>query len=133
LNITLQKVKIITAMSEETLCYTAVICLDGKPVATASNRGHGGPDEYHFTDRAVEKQMVEYVKSLPPVAAFGTMLPMSMEMYIGELVEKFDHDKKVAAQRKRWCKTKTVFRLKGDKEGSYLTINHVFTPVNETV
>ena len=45
--ITLKKVKLNTAMSEETLCFSADIYEDGKLVAHVSNRGHGGCNDVH--------------------------------------------------------------------------------------
>jgi hypothetical protein len=34
-------------LSEETPCFEATIALDGKKVIAASNRGTGGPDDFH--------------------------------------------------------------------------------------
>ena len=132
MNITLRKIKVIESMSEETTCYQAEICLDGKLVATAENRGTGGPDSYHFTVPDVRKQMEAYCATLPPLDMSEYKmdpLPMNLERYIGELLEKHQaaaHEKKVEAQKKRWCQKKTVFRLKGDAVGAYRTINTPF-------
>jgi len=134
MNITLRKIKIVASMSQETLCYTADICLDGKTVGSAYNQGCGGPDDYHFADKAVGASLRAYAASLPPVdmSKYGTEpLPMDLELLIGDLLnahEAAEHEKKVAAQRKRWCKTKTVFRLKGDDFGVYRTINATYSP-----
>lgn len=46
MNITLKSLKVNKAMSEETLCFSATICVDGKPVLDTYNHGHGGGDEY---------------------------------------------------------------------------------------
>lgn len=37
----------------------------------------------------------------------------------GDMLQKWDVEK----QYKRWCKKSVCFRLKGDKEGSYRTID----------
>lgn len=42
LNVTLTSVQENKALSEETPCFTAVVCIDGKPVAFVGNNGHGG-------------------------------------------------------------------------------------------
>lgn len=44
----LKAIKINKSMSEETLCFSAAIYLDGVNVGTVMNRGHGGPNEYHL-------------------------------------------------------------------------------------
>ena len=43
--ITLKKVKIVEALSEETLCFTADVYEDGKLIAHVANRGYGGPTD----------------------------------------------------------------------------------------
>lgn len=44
--IELKNLKTLASLSEETHCYTATIYVDGKPAFQASNRGHGGCDDY---------------------------------------------------------------------------------------
>jgi len=43
--LTLKKVKVYEAMSEETICFSADLYEDGKLVAHVSNRGQGGSNE----------------------------------------------------------------------------------------
>lgn len=132
MNITLRKIKIVERLSEETQCYTAELCLDGVKVADASNRGTGGSDDYYFKDQKVRKAMEDYAKSLPPHANPydpANPFPADLEWLISDLLEKHEaerHEAKVLAQKKRWCAKETVFRLKGDKEGNYRTVKHVF-------
>lgn len=52
-------------LSEETPAYAATLYLDGKKVAEMQNDGHGGCDMVHFIDRATEKKVEDYFKSLP--------------------------------------------------------------------
>ena len=65
--ITLTKIKYAAFASQETSCYEAIINLDGKPIATTRNDGHGGCDEVHpltgCADRLAEA--VAYCKTLP--------------------------------------------------------------------
>jgi hypothetical protein len=42
MEITLKNLKVAQFRSEETLCYQADVCVDGKKVGTADNDGHGG-------------------------------------------------------------------------------------------
>lgn len=53
--ITLRNVKHVASMSEETFCYTATVCFDGKPVCVAKNRGHGGCDDYDIVKRSQDR------------------------------------------------------------------------------
>ena len=134
MNITLRKIKIVERLSEETQCYTAEVLLDGVKVADASNRGTGGCDDIYFKDQKVRKQIEDYAKTLPPVPNpydAANPFPNSLEWIISDLLEKHaaeKHEAKVLAQKKRWCKDSTMFRLKGDKAGSYRGVKHVFTP-----
>jgi len=56
----LKAYKEIKAMSEETPCFTANIYVDGRKIGTASNHGHGGPNDYHFATPE-DREMVERV------------------------------------------------------------------------
>lgn len=45
--ITLKNLKYAEFASEETACFEATVYVDGKRFCTASNQGHGGPNEFH--------------------------------------------------------------------------------------
>ncbi|WP_369326330.1 hypothetical protein AB6N01_17205 [Alcaligenes nematophilus] len=66
--ITLKNLKVADFASEETLCFTATVLFDGKPVATASNDGHGGSTRLLALegqrDRLSEAEA--FAASLPP-------------------------------------------------------------------
>lgn len=63
----LKSIKFIAKLSEETLCYTARVHLNGKAVAEVANRGHGGCDEFHLLpgtvtrDEFIEQAMADMV------------------------------------------------------------------------
>lgn len=42
MNITIKNLKYLPSLSEETLCFTATVCFNGKAVGSAENHGHGG-------------------------------------------------------------------------------------------
>jgi hypothetical protein len=46
MNITLQSIKMNKALSEETLCFSATMCVNGKPAFTVKNHGTGGRNLY---------------------------------------------------------------------------------------
>lgn len=48
MEITIKKLKVIKAMSEETLCFTATVYVDGKKAGTAQNRGFGGMTDVYL-------------------------------------------------------------------------------------
>lgn len=78
MKIELKNIKVMNSLSEETVCFSASIYVDGKKAGQASNRGHGGNTDYRFTDRELEKRFEEYAKSLPSkvfhIDDFGTEL-----------------------------------------------------------
>lgn len=53
MNITIKNFKHLASLSEETLCFTATVCLDGKAIGTAENHGHGGNTNVHIKDPAI--------------------------------------------------------------------------------
>ena len=71
----LKNIKHTAWASEETHCYQASLYVDGKPVATVSNDGHGGADRYYDHPKCVYsgrsawcdkmQEVHEYFKSLP--------------------------------------------------------------------
>lgn len=52
-NITIKNFKHLASLSEETLCFTATVCLNGKAVGSAENHGHGGPTSVHIKDKNI--------------------------------------------------------------------------------
>jgi hypothetical protein len=53
MNITLKNFKHMSSLSEETLCFTANVCFNGKAVGSAENHGHGGSTFVHIKDKKV--------------------------------------------------------------------------------
>ena len=47
MKITVKNLKVAEFASEETLCFTATVYIDGKMAFTAKNDGHGGCNFYH--------------------------------------------------------------------------------------
>lgn len=52
-NITIKNFKHLASLSEETLCFTATVCLNGKAIGSAENHGHGGPTSVHIKDKNI--------------------------------------------------------------------------------
>lgn len=116
-NLSLSKIKIHPDMSEETNCFSATICLNGKEVGTVKNDGHGGSHMYHWHDREVGKQIEEWSETQETEFEHERL-----DQIVDVLLSKFEERK----QLKRWCKKQTLFRLKGDEQGAWRTIKAPF-------
>jgi hypothetical protein len=120
-----KNVKIHNDMSEETMCFSAVLYIDGKKAADVSNRGHGGCHLFYWME-PLEAEFKRFCESLPPIKTEMGDLPMDMDGYVDELVIDFDERKRL----KRHCKTSTLFRLKTDKKGDWRVMK---IPFNQKV
>ena len=111
--------------------FSASVYLNGKKVGSVQNSGHGGPNSYDpvipkgMKPEAYRKANDAFIKGLQaqalkidPTATFETE-----DLLIGALVDDFENEKRF----KRLCKTKVLFRLKGDDKGEYRTISVKFS------
>ena len=115
--VSVKNVKIHMDMSEETLCFSASVYMDGRRVGTASNRGHGGSNEYRL-DPDGRDDINLWLKDADLVWSDGDAVTFErLDFVIGELVEDFDRQ----AQIKRWMRTQVLFRLEGVAEGGFRT------------
>lgn len=55
MKITLKNFKHLARLSQETLCFTATVCIDGEKAGFASNHGHGGCTIVNITDLSLRK------------------------------------------------------------------------------
>lgn len=122
----LKNVKINQAMSEGTTCFSATLYINGKKAAEIMNRGHGGNDLNRFYDKETEKAYNDHIKSLPPCQTEYGPLEMCTELFISDLLEKYEEQRFLKTR----CKKKTLFRLKGDKKGTWRIID---MPYNEQI
>lgn len=127
----LRNVKINNRLSDETTCFSASLYIDGRKEAEVANRGCGGSNEYRFADRETEQRFYAFCKSLPPIPPddkWPHEMAMDADLYIDQLLMVFQENKEL----QRWCKKDTVYRLKGDKPGTWRTLRSrtgpVFTP-----
>ena len=112
MNLSLGKLKIVKALSEETTCFTADLLLDGRVIAHLSNRGHGGCDEVRAVDRDALKAAEEWCKTLPPLPGFQgcAPLPMDLELYVSGLIDKHE----IEGRAKRALKNNILFIRDGE-------------------
>jgi hypothetical protein len=115
MEVTLKNLKVHKDMSEETLCFSASIYIDGKKSGRVSNRGHGGPHMIHFDDPVVAQRFTAW--------ADAQDLPFDFEkdcQIIDNILNKMEEEK----QYKTWCRSKICFRLKGDEVGEWRNMGY---------
>ncbi len=90
--IELHKLRIIKALSEETPCYTAEIWIDGALAFHASNRGHGGADDYRQVSAITEAEVNSWLRVNRPTRSFhGMSFEPDLENEIARLMDEAEH------------------------------------------
>lgn len=99
MNLTLKNVKIVGPQSEETICFSAILLVEGKPTFHVSNDGKGGAHRYceakgfegHFATAL--KELEDWAKTQPSqVIDFSEWgggpieLPMDLDLFINNLL-----------------------------------------------
>lgn len=112
MHITLRSVRIYPRLSEETTCYEAIVCIDGKPAFSASNRGTGSGDSFDplrgadgQTFRASLAAARAYAAGLPPHRwPDGRESASNLDLLMGQLLAEHEVElarRKFAANRTR--------------------------------
>lgn len=123
--ITLRNLKVAQFASEETLCFRATVLFDGKPIAEASNQGHGGNTDIRALNgqQAKVQEAEKFAKALPPVISEfdephkpgqKMVLPMHLEFLIDELAAEMDADKRLRARFRSDYARKVMFVIGDD-------------------
>jgi len=118
MSITLKAVKIHNDLSEETICFSASLYFNGKSAGTASNRGCGGSNSYHYNSPEIRNEIRDWVEAEPVFWNDGTECNFEkLDCIVGRLVDEAD--------QKKWLKNqmrnKVLFLLEGDDKESYRT------------
>jgi hypothetical protein len=130
----IKNLKVAEHLSEETLAFSASVWINGKKAGHAKNSGRGGMTDVDLWDRKGEqvsrnnelhRELAEYVKQFTWESLDGKQAPYRVDFYIDRLVD----DEYERQQIKRWCRTKTVFRISGKtyEEGQYEVMKGKFT------
>lgn len=90
------------SLSEETLCFTAKVCIDGKVVGNASNHGHGG-----CTTVSIENPIIRGMHSM---SEWETIVD---ELTFKELKKK--EDAKLTKSIQKQLARDIIFTRKGDE------------------
>lgn len=118
--ITLKNLKVADFASEETLCFTATVLFDGKPIAHASNDGHGGATFLHSMPdtRKLLQEAEVFAKSLPahvtdhPDPADHSrkmIIDITLEYLVDCLSGQMHYDKKLKTLFNRKMRSKVLF------------------------
>jgi hypothetical protein len=115
--------------------YSATLYLDGRKVGHVRNDGNGGMTFVEFwkksggkvvRDVEAERAVLAYVAEQPDVdmgedpgrPGERWMMKADLEWVASQVVEDALEDQ----EYRRWCRTKVVFRLEGDRDGHWRTI-----------
>jgi len=93
----LKQLKVLDEVSDETICFQALLVVDGKSIGVALNGGHGGPNEYRIDEkdldyhsRHIEAWVDEYMrKAYADIGEVYTSNPYrqaNLDILIGELI-----------------------------------------------
>ena len=98
--------------SEETHCYQASLYVDGKPVASVSNDGHGGADRYYDHPKCVYSGRSAWCDKMQEVHEYFKSLPHthSLEFWCADQV----NDWLSARELKRKLKKEFLYTFVGD-------------------
>ena len=106
--------------TQDGIAWSATLYIDGIKAAYAYDEGNGGEISVEWVNLDLEKKFGEYVDTLPLESGHK----QDAGAAIAGLVDQHEADKKI----KRWCKTQTVFQLKGDTFGHFRTVKSPFAP-----
>lgn len=107
------------------IAFTCTLYVDGKKAASVSQDGHGGGNDYRWSDPDLAKRVHTYAESLPDVAFDGGFLSNDLDLTIENLI----NDLEVKKQIKRLCKNnqRTVWRTPDMKPEEWRISAHPFT------
>lgn len=111
----IKNVRVQEKLSDETLCFSATLYVDGKRAATVSNRGCGGCHNYHWLDyKNVGQKVEEWAKQQPLEFDFD-----HLDQIVDDLLKKWEDAK--------LCRNKTVFHLKSRPKQEMCVIKEKFS------
>ncbi len=88
MEIDLKKIEILEANSDETLCFSARLYINGAFAATVHNNGQGEANRYYFDDPQIRDEFFSYCRNLPDFDSPYGPLTADEDLVIGDLIEK---------------------------------------------
>ena len=129
MKIQIKNIKINDAFSEETICFTADVYVNGTKTAYAKNDGHGGCTFYNSYEnkRELLRQAEAFAQSLPSTTeTFGETtitLESNLERMIDDVIYKASNKKENAKFQKELLKaTETAIVFGVPNSGSFRSI-----------
>jgi hypothetical protein len=113
MHITLTKVKINAALSDETTCFSAEVLIDGVAAGSASNRGSGGENEYWPHELAT--RLHAYAATLPPTPSEIGPLAQDADAVIAEALDHWQAAKELKRKLKDrvlWAGADGIYQTK---------------------
>jgi hypothetical protein len=115
--VSLRNLAVADFASEETLCFSTTVLLDGQPIAEAKNDGHGGCTFIRALKGAHAKlaEAEAFAKSLPPVEiphddpSRNFTIDVTLDYLVDLLASQIHSDRKVRAAFKRDIANKVLY------------------------
>jgi len=95
MKVEVKNVKIMNSLSEETLCFSASVYVDGKRCGSVSNRGNGGCHEWD--DNLLKQKIDNYASTLAEEEWRGMKAQPDADYLVDRAMEVYLVDKEVAA------------------------------------
>ena len=126
MKVTIKNLKVHEEASEETLNFSCSVYIDEVRAFTAQNNGCGGGHRYYPTrpydrNRQLLTQAHAWARTAPKVIEAGIEFE-----HLDWIIDSLIASEMERRQLKRWCKTKTVFRLPNMPKGKYKVIEAPF-------
>ena len=126
MEITIKNLKVLEELSQETLCFSASVYVNGKKVGTAENTGHGGMTDLNLYRKKADgdwernRELYEELKEYVPQFTWdfaGEPAPHTVDSYIDELVWK-EYERKDLLNQSR---NQELFKIPAEEyqEGAY--------------
>lgn len=105
MQIELRKLKIVAALSQDSVCYTAEIWVDGQRAFHASNHGHGAADMFHAVGQVSEAEVDEWLAANRASVCIGhAVMKHTLEFEVAALMTRVEEAKRL----RRTFRTKLV-------------------------
>ena len=82
----LKNIKILEENSDETLCFSAELYINGQFEAIIQNNGQGEANRYYFKDKSLRKEFFQYCRRLPDIDSPYGKLSSGEDLVIGGLI-----------------------------------------------
>lgn len=100
-------------MGREGYGYSCSLYKDGKNIGTVTDTADGGEADLYLNSRELEDELRDYVNTLPLGIFNGMEFAVSIESFVGGLVDEFQN----AKQLSKLTKNNWVYRFKGKEDG----------------